>query len=153
MPIRDWHQLLFSVKFCMGARYLKAMHGTVRKIKSKVTMTTTYLQSLKCKSSGKHFSKLQLHLHTNLLICPSHLEPSNLQQNWSRNLWEKVLIFEESFSFLKLGTYLLTYLLTSRLSNRYDTTQHHTTRHNTIWHDTTRHNTTQKDTKWNNIFC
>ena len=42
MPIRDWHQLLFSVKFCMGARYLKEMHGTVRKIKSKVTMTTTY---------------------------------------------------------------------------------------------------------------
>lgn len=56
---------IFKTKFrnCMGVRYLKAMHGTVRKIKSKVTMTTTYLQSsMMCKSSRKHFSKLQLHL-------------------------------------------------------------------------------------------
>ena len=91
---------IFKTKFrnCMGVRYLKAMHGTVRKIKSKVTMTTTYLQSsMMCKSSRKHFSKLQLHLaHTNSLICPPHLDPSNLQQNWL--LWNDFnkLVFEKN---------------------------------------------------------
>ena len=58
----------------MGARYLKAMHGTVRKIKSKVTMTTTYLQSsMMCKSSRKHFSKLQLHLRIQIRSFVHHI--------------------------------------------------------------------------------